>query len=133
MTDVGIGMIAAGAGIAIVAVVIALLAYKLSDAKDEVMAAQVKQVLAERDLAIANFKLDQVEAELGRETAIEKAQDKEIGDAIDKKPNADLAADDVDGRIKRLFARWRASPPTAPADHPSSAGAMPPTSPAPKA
>lgn len=130
MTDVGVGLLVGGAGLAVVAIAFALLAYKLSDAKDDANAAQVKQVLAERDLAIANFKLAQVEAELDRETTIEKVQDKEIGDAINTKPNADLAADDVDTRIKRLFASWRASPPTSASTGATGPGPVPSTSPA---
>lgn len=133
MTDVGVGLLVGGAGLAVVAIAFALLAYKLSDAKDDANAAQVKQVLAERDLAIANFKLAQVEAELDRETTIEKAQDKEIGDAINTKPNADLAGDDLDTRVRRLFASWRASPPAAPAVTPQSGTPVPPASPAAKA
>lgn len=133
MTDVGVGLLVGGAGLAVVAIAFALLAYKLSDAKDDANAAQVKQVLAERDLAIANFKLAQVEAELDRETTIEKAQDKEIGDAINTKPNADLAGDDVLSRVQRLLASWRASPPAPPAVTPPSGTAVPPASPAAKA
>ena len=133
MSDVGVALIVVGGALAVVAICITLLAFKLSDAKDEGANAQQKQVLAERDTAIERFKLAQVEAELARETAIEKAQDKEIGDAINTKPNTDLAADDLDSRIKRLFASWRAAPAATPIGSPAGSGSVSPPSAAPKA
>ena len=107
------------------------LAIRVANQSEALADARVAQVVTEEHLAEAQFKLAQVQAALEASEHAVDVQSKELS-ANDEKPiNEDLAADDVAGRVRRLFASWAVSDASAAAH--SAAGATVPAPAAPAA